>query len=185
MRFSAYRGLDIGARGIAHEDLLLDRFQLGLQRFEHRKIAVDDLVHQRVEHVCRTVLSRCGSRSQRARTSAKPRSVSHAHRQDVIGTDENVDLADVQLVVLDFDRLQHGEQRVAVLLDLRPLMAVPGIFDGELVQVEFLLHFLELARRRILERDPDEAIGTLHIFADVFLRNVGELLAFLVRDAVD
>jgi hypothetical protein len=31
---------------------------------------------------------------------------------------------------------EYDEQRVAVVLDLRPLMGVDGVLDGELVQVE-------------------------------------------------
>ena len=95
------------------------------------------------------------------------------------------DFADVQLVGAHLHRLQDGKQRVAVLLDLGPLMAVSRVLDGQVRQVEFLLHLLELGRRRVLQPDPDEATGTLQIVADRLLRDVGELLAFLIGDAVD
>jgi hypothetical protein len=63
-------------------------------------------------------------------------------------------------------------------------VAVARVFDGQLVQAELLAHFLELARRWVLEPHPDEAIGAFDILTDVFLRNVAELGALLVSDAV-
>ena len=80
-------------------------------------------------------------------------------------------------VVLALDRVQDGEQRIAVLLDLRPLVAVARVVDGELVQAELLRHLVELVHRRLEQRDPDEAVGPAHVLADVLDRNVGELAA--------
>jgi len=59
-----------------------------------------------------------------------------------------------------------------------------SVFNGQLVQAEFRAHFLELVRRRVLQPDPDETIGAFDILADVFLRDVAELCALLLRDAV-
>ena len=85
----------------------------------------------------------------------------------------------------DLDRVQHDEQRVAVLLDLRPLVAVARVLDRELVQVELLLHLLELGLGGVLERHPDEAAGPREVVADLAHVDVGELAAVLVGDAVD
>jgi hypothetical protein len=63
-------------------------------------------------------------------------------------------------------------------------VAVASVFDGQLVQAGFLAHFLELVRRWVLEADPDGTIGAFDILADVFLRDVAELCALLIRDAV-
>ena len=63
-------------------------------------------------------------------------------------------------------------------------MAVASVFDGQLVQAKFLAHFLELVRRWVLEPDPDETIGAFDILANVFLRDIAELCALLIRDAV-
>jgi len=106
------------------------------------------------------------------------------NREDVVRADEDVDFSNMKLTVLELNRLQHGEQRVSVLFDLRPLVAVARVFDGQLVQAELFAHFLELGRLRILEADPDEAVGAFDILADGFLRNVAELGALLIRDAV-
>jgi hypothetical protein len=109
----------------------------------------------------------------------------HPHRQHVISTDENADLAHVKVVFLHFDRLQHGEQGIAIFIDLRALMAFARIFDGELVQTELFAHFFELLGRGIFDRDPDEAVRPLQILADVFLGDVCELAAFQICHTVD
>ena len=83
------------------------------------------------------------------------------------------------------DGVQHREQRIAVFLDLGPLMAVTRIVDGELVQPEFLGHLVQFGRLRFEQRDPHEAIRPAHVFADVLNRYVGELAAVLVGDTAD
>ena len=113
-----------------------------------------------------------------------------AHRQDVILAYENIDFANEKIVVavvgLDFfDRLQHGKQRIAVLLDLRSLMAGARIFNGKRVQVELLRHLIELLPGRLEERHPDEAIGTRDVLADVLDGDIGELAAVRVDNAGD
>src|SRR5256886_13021233 len=64
-------------------------------------------------------------------------------------------------------------------------MAMSGVLHRELVQTELRAHFLELGGLGILESYPDEAVGTLEILADVFLGDLGELPALLVRDTID
>src|SRR5579864_1868219 len=110
------------------------------------------------------------------------------HRQHVARADEQVDLADLELLapVLELDhfgRVQHGEQRIAVFLDLRSLMPFARILDGKLVQAELLRHLVELLSRRLEQRDPDEVIRPMHVFADVLDGNIGDLATFFVGDA--
>jgi hypothetical protein len=59
------------------------------------------------------------------------------------------------------------------------------ILDRELVQSELLLHLGQFLRRCVLERHPNEAAGPVEIEVDVLLRNIGELPAFLIGNAVD
>ena len=109
-----------------------------------------------------------------------------ARREHEVRADEDVDLADDQLVGgPDLDRVQYREQRVAVLLDLRTLVAVASVFDGEIVQAELELHLLELFGGRVLERHPDEALRPPDVLADLVDRTVGEAVAVYVGDAVD
>jgi hypothetical protein len=84
--------------------------------------------------------SRCGSRSQRKAHVHEALFSAAAHRKNVVGPGEDIDLADPHLAVDDLDHVQHREQRVAVFLDLRALMAVARVFDRKLVQVELVLH---------------------------------------------
>jgi hypothetical protein len=107
------------------------------------------------------------------------------NRQDVIRADEDVDFAHAHIAVLELEGLHYGEERIAVFVDLRPLVAMMCILDSELVKAELLAHLLELLGLRILQAHPDEAVGPLDVFADVLFRDVGELAALAVSDAVD
>ncbi len=49
---------------------------------------------------------------------------------------------------------RHDEQRVAILLDLRPLMGVLGILDREVVQLELALQAAEQRRVRLVQANP-------------------------------
>ena len=73
----------------------------------------------------------------------------------------------------------------AVLFDLRPLVAVHRVFDGQVVQAELLLRLLELGLGGVAQRHPDEAPRAREVIADGFDRDVGELGALLVRDAIN
>src|ERR1700756_6071512 len=108
-----------------------------------------------------------------------------ADRQDVVRPDKDVDFADDELSVLRLDGLDDREQGIAVFLDLGPRMALPRVLDSELVQAELVAHLVQLGRVWVLERDPHEAVRPLDVLADVLLRDVGELAAFLVSGAID
>jgi hypothetical protein len=56
-------------------------------------------------------------------------------------------------------RARHDEQGLAILLDLRSLMGVVGVLDGELVQVELLLHRAEQRHVGLVQPDPDHVAG--------------------------
>src|SRR4051794_1831227 len=51
-------------------------------------------------------------------------------------------------------RARHDEERVVVLLELRPLMGVAGVLDRELVQAELRLHAGQKLVARLEEPDP-------------------------------
>jgi len=108
-----------------------------------------------------------------------------AHRQNVVFSGEDVDLADFDFVAGKLDGVLHHEQRIAIFLDLGTLVAVVRILDRQFVQVEFLLHRGEFAGPGIQERHPDEAIGTAYVVADFVGLDVGEFTAVLVCGAVD
>jgi hypothetical protein len=108
-----------------------------------------------------------------------------AEGEHIVAADEDIQLADTQLIAYHFDGVEHHEQRIAVLLELGSLVAVACVLDGERVQVELLLHLGKLALGGVLERHPHEAAGAREIVADLVLVDVRELAAVLVHHAID
>ncbi len=156
-----------------------------LHRVEHRGVAVDDGVHQRVEHVARAVAQQlrlalaARAHLREAALGVLPR------REHVIAADEHVHLADLQLVARHLDGVQHGEDRIAVFLDLGTLVAVVGVLHRQRVQVELVLHLGQLGGVGVPQRHPDEAVRAADVGLDLALGDLGELLAVLVGDAID
>ena len=176
---------DVGARILCGEQLVLDALELGLHRVEHREIAIDHRVHQRIEHIA-------GAVTQQLRLALGARAHPEeallavlAYREHVVAADEDVDFADPELVAHHVDGVQHDEQQVAVFLDLRSLMTVARVLHRQRVQLEFLLHPRQLFLGGIAQRHPHEAARPLQEVLDVALVDVGELAAFLVGDTVD
>ena len=58
------------------------------------------------------------------------------HADDEALADEEVRLAEGDAAVDQLRGAGDDEERVAVLLDLRPLVGVLGVLDGEVVQAE-------------------------------------------------
>ena len=109
-----------------------------VEALDHGDVVVDDRVHDPVEHGGGTSLEEVGpglhpgtSVLQRARFS-----VPDDDRESL--ADEDLDLTELDhLDRVDVaSRLQHHEQRLAVHLELRPLVCVDRILDGELVEAE-------------------------------------------------
>ena len=79
-----------------------------------------------------------------------------AHGQHEVRAEEDVDLAELDLLhVVEVGRgAEHDEQRVAVALELRPLVRDDRVLDGELVQPELLGDRHELGGGRPEQADP-------------------------------
>ncbi len=122
-----------------------DFLEIFFEVVEDREVTVDDGIHQRVQHVAGAV-----AELLRLRLAAGPYVVESfldaaAHRQEVVGAGEDVDFADAQLVTVELDHVEYSEQRVTVLLDLRPLMALLRVFHGQGMQAKLFLHLLQQA----------------------------------------
>lgn len=116
-----------------------------------------------------------------------------------VGAREDHDLAGVddlaglgEFGVFDVGhRLEDGEQDVAVLLDLRPLVGVDGVLDGDRVQPEQLGDPRELRLGGFVQPQPDEAmtaVTTASADPGDGLLDAGRgllALAVAVDDAVD
>ena len=181
------QALDVPARRAALEDLRLDVVELGLDGVEQREVAVDHRVHQRIEHEAGAMAQQLAARARSAR--ARPGSAAGCGCAPTARSSAPTKIATsptVHLAVLDLEQVHHDEDGVAVLLDLRPLVAVARILDGQLVQAELAAaSATQLVVGGVAQRHPDEAFGPVHPVADVLDRDVGQLAAVLVGDAVD
>jgi hypothetical protein len=99
--------------------------------------------------------------------------------------DEEEDLAELDLAALPAGRLEHEEERVAVELELRPLVRLDRVLDGQLVQVELAPDRVELARARLVEPDPDECVGPERLVGVLQGKLAGPAPPLLVHGAVD
>ena len=79
-----------------------------------------------------------------------------AHRHQIARADEQVGLAKTDMAVDGLRGVDGDEQRVAVRLDLGPLVRVVRILDREIVQAEFLLQLAQDAFSGLVQADPDE-----------------------------
>ena len=95
-----------------------------------------------------------------------------ADRDQEVGTDEDHHLADVDELLRPevADGLDDEEQRVAVDLELRPLVGADGVLDGELVELELAPDGVELGRGRLDQADPGEASAVVRLGAQTFDR---------------
>ena len=147
--------LDLRLRHGAGEHLRFHRFDFLLNGFEHGRVVVDDEVEDCVENV----ILAPGQRPRAAFASFAHRSVGRRgavpDRHDISFADEQMRLAECDAVAIELCRPRHDEQGVAILLDLRPLMGVVGVLDGEIVQLELLLHAVQHRDVRFMQSDPD------------------------------
>ena len=104
---------------------------------------------------------------------------------------EDVDLAGLDGVVLvDVpERLEHQEEAVVVVVQLRALVGVDGVLDRERVQAERLRHVAELGLGRLVEPHPHEVARVLRARPEpvvvVDLAVDGDPLPAVVERAVD
>ncbi|MFK4506258.1 hypothetical protein ABIF81_001436 [Bradyrhizobium daqingense] len=81
------------------------------------------------------------------------------HRDQIAVTDENVRLAEGDPALDQLRGARDDEQGLAILLDLGTLMGVVGVLDGEIVQVELLLHRAKQRHVGLVQADPDHMTG--------------------------
>ncbi len=83
-------------------------------------------------------------------------------------------------------RLEHHEQAVAVVFELRPLVCVDGVFDSQGMEVESLRDGGELLGGRLVQADPDEAAADASCAEGVVeVERLGGALTVLIHGTVD
>jgi hypothetical protein len=111
-----------------------------------------------------------------------------AHGDDVVVTEEDEQLAELDhLGRVDVARgLQHEQQHVVEDLELRALMGLDRVLDGERVKLELALERVELLLGRLVQADPDEGVLLAAPVVRVLEVNLAvEALSLLVDRAVD
>ncbi len=180
------QGFDIVARrALGCEDPPFNAVQFVFQFIENRKVAIDHRVDDGVQDEARTLAQQFWFALAAGAYLGEPLLRPAAHGEHVIGAHEDGKLANVILVAGRFDQMQHREQRVAVFLDLGPLVTDQRVLDGQGVQVKRFLHVREFGRGGILQRHPNKAVRPMQILRDLPDRDLGEFRTVLVRGAAD
>jgi hypothetical protein len=78
------------------------------------------------------------------------------YRDDISAADEQMGLAERDAALDPLRGAGHYEQRVAILLDLRMLVRLAGILDGEIVQAKLRLHARQQLGAGLEQADPDD-----------------------------
>jgi len=148
---------------VAAEHLGLDLVDVVLESGDHRRVTVDDLVHDRVENCFGTAPQQLGIAFDPAPDGGQVGCLGMPDRHHEVRAHEQVHLAELDLLgrVPVASRLQYYEQRVAVALELRPLVRLVGVLDGQLVQVELLGQRGQFAPVRPVQTDPGKAFRRL------------------------
>ena len=121
--------------------------------------------------------SAVGQDSQCWRTAGVGRRGAVPDADDVALADEDMRFAERDTAVDQLRGAGDDEQRVAILLELRPLVGMLGILDGEVMQAELLLHPVQQLAVRLEQADPDDMAFLARPFARFLDRDVGDAAA--------
>ena len=159
------------------QHFLFERVHFGLNALDDGAVIVDDEIQDGIENVVLALRKRGG-----ARFAASPHGLVRCRRAvpdryDVAFPDENMCLAERNLIVDNLRRARHHEQRVAILFDLRLLMCFRSVFDRQGVQVELGGNTLEQRLVRLVQSDPDDMMRLLRPSTRVLDRNVRDTQA--------
>ena len=82
-------------------------------------------------------------------------------------------LAEGDAPVQHLGRPRDDEQRLAILLELGPLVGLERVLDGEVMQAELRLEPPQEVEAGLVQADPDHVPGLARPLADVLDRNLG------------
>ena len=103
-----------------------------------------------------------------------------ADRDQIAFAEKEVGFAEIDPVVPELGGLEDDEQRIAVGLDLGPLVGAVGVFHRQIVQPEFLLDVAQQIFAGFVQADPDEGVVQCQYLPDGFNGDVTDLVAALV-----
>jgi hypothetical protein len=62
---------------------------------------------------------------------------------------------------------QHDKEAIIILLQLRPLVRIVGILNGQVVEAKFFLNLAQQLLVRLVQANPDKSVFVFELFADV------------------
>ena len=96
------------------------------------------------------------------------------NRKHVAATCEKMRLAKGDPALDHLRRASDDKERFAILLDLRLLVRLAGILDGQCVKIELSLQAQQDLVARFKQADPDDMARPARPFAGFIDRNVGD-----------
>ena len=135
----------------------LEHLHAFLQPFDHRQIAIDDEIEDRVRGVVGPFGEPFGHAFQpRPQIIVRAgRANPYRHQEIAAKEDRGLPVADV-LALFDRRGARDDEEVLAVDLDFGDLLGVDRILDRQRVQAELGAHQLDFLGRRIVQPDPVE-----------------------------
>ena len=184
------QAMDLG-RGLAGdlpaEDALLKLLQFLLHGIDDWEVLIDDEIRQRVEHKARPHPQQVGRGLDTRAQARVRRGRPVAHGYDVLFTQEDVRLAEVDAAggAVELCRAQNDKELVAVHLDLGTLVRKVRILDRQVVQVEGPLHLAQELFLRLVQANPYELAGLIQDIGDVIEIDIANSMPIGICDAVD
>src|SRR5919107_2737027 len=145
-----------GHAEIATEDLGLYLLDIVFQAVDYGPVVVYDTVHYGVQDRLWSSAQMLGVGLQLLAYPAQVRRLTVAHAHHEVFSHKEVDFAELDplLLVQVTGRLEHEEERIAVALQLGPLVSVRRILDRQPVQAELPGDGRELLFGRLVEANP-------------------------------
>ncbi len=140
---------------------------------QHWSIVVDDKVEDGVEDIVLAMRQDARAGFASLAHGAVGRRCAMANRHDIALSDEQMRFAESNSAIQNLRRTSNNEQRITVLLDLRLLMGLGGILDGQRMQLQLSLDALEQFVAGLEQADPDDMTRAGRPGAGLFDRNVG------------
>ncbi len=140
------------------EDAVADLLVVVVEPADGVEVAVDDHVEQGVEQEADPDRHQLGRRVPTLQHRGHVEPVVRAHRDQPPPPDEGVDLGLHELgpLPVEVDRVGGEEQVGGVAVDLRALVGLQGVLDGQLVEAQLGGDLGEVVGRRMAVVDPDE-----------------------------
>ena len=151
------------------EDVLLHRVDVDLDQVGDVEVVVDDVVGDRVHDRVGTQLQQGRGRFELFAHPGQFTVLAVPDRHDEVGADEHHDLAGLDdlpglghRLVLDIvHRLEDHEQGFVVALQLRSLVCVHRVLDGQFVQSEHVADGLHLVFIGFVQSNPHEGVPAI------------------------